>query len=53
MSVIYKHAVSEFDQVDESSIVTQLFYTVIPDTTHDHYFVTEVQTEIKRHHDNI
>ena len=39
VSVIYRHAVLEYDHIDESTVVTELFYSISPDTTHDHYFV--------------
>ena len=53
VSVIYRHAVLEYVQVDENTVVTELFYTISPDTTHDHYFVSKVQDDIKCHLDDI
>lgn len=53
VSVIYRHAVSEYDGMEENEVITELFYTISPDQTHDHYFVSHVQREIKRHLDMI
>jgi hypothetical protein len=53
VSVIYRHAVAEYDGIDETNIISELFYTISPDVTHDHFFVTRVQEAIKSHLDSI
>jgi hypothetical protein len=45
--------VAEYDGIDETNIISELFYTISPDVTHDHFFVTRVQEAIKSHLDSI
>ncbi|WAR01723.1 hypothetical protein MAR_008281 [Mya arenaria] len=53
VSVVYRHAVLEYDHLSEYTIVTEVLYAISPDTTHDHYFVSNVQDRIKHHLDNV
>ena len=49
VAVIYTHAVLEYDTQYENSIVVGVVFTISTDPTHDHYFVSEVQSQIKQH----
>ncbi|WAR06387.1 hypothetical protein MAR_021756 [Mya arenaria] len=53
VSVVYRHAVLEYDHLSEDTIVTEVLYAISPDITHDHYFVSNVQERIKHHLDNV
>jgi hypothetical protein len=44
--VIHRHAVLEYDGVEESELISELFYVISPDQTHDHHFVHHCQSLI-------
>jgi hypothetical protein len=39
VSVIHRHGVKDYDGVDEQNIISELFYVISPDQSHDHHFV--------------
>lgn len=49
VSVLYRHAVAEDNVPDDDSIVTELFFVISPDQSHDQHFVGRVQQEVKEH----
>ena len=57
VSVIYRHAILEKDGVDSSpensNIVTEHFFGISPDETHDQHFTNEVQCQVKEYLDSI
>ena len=53
VSVIHRPGQLEYDQVDESETIAEVFFTLSPDLGHDHYFVLTVQAEIKNYLDSI
>ncbi|KAH3769753.1 hypothetical protein DPMN_171028 [Dreissena polymorpha] len=53
VSVIYRHAVVEYDHANENELVSELMFCISPDCTHDHFFVAKVHEEMKSHIDSI
>lgn len=53
VSVLYRHAVLEYDGIDSTlenpHIITEQFFVISPDLIHDHYFVQHVQLLISQY----
>ncbi|KAH3799711.1 hypothetical protein DPMN_153323 [Dreissena polymorpha] len=43
VSVIYHHAVDEYEHLNENELVSELIFCISPDGTHDHFFVAKDQ----------